>query len=270
MNFNKKISLALGFLIISIALVLYSPKNVMGTADVIDVTDNTATTTVLGLNKIDLVTFFLMNNHFIEGLNLYDRFNGDVASATTSDAMPTLVEGGTIERNYLSFDGIDDTLSIPYDADKEASPPITIIARVKRQNVIEQFPIMNTRSGSGGFGFSIAVTDKIKITYFGVGNANSTLTITDTDWHCIAIVDSGLAANNVQFWIDNVDAGTDTLAAPGNSGKERYMSVSLLTNGVINEYFPGNIAWYARYNKVMNQNEIDAVCKAANGFNFVN
>ncbi len=173
---------------------------------------------------------------------------------------PTVIPGKTGQA--LSFDGVDDYVSIPHAASLAGARPMTTTAWVKRDASGENDYIFKKRGDTNdGWAMVINSSNQISVVFFGIATKNSTDTITDTNWHHVAV--SIDASGIPTFYIDGISAGTASAFAssPTSTSSNVYIGAELDSAGAITGYNDAVIDEARIYNTDLSAAQIQSIYK---------
>ena len=198
------------------------------------------------------------------GTTWFDRSGNDNNGTLTNG--PTF-DGGNL--GSISFDGVDDYISIPYSATMDFSLAQTIIMWMKPgtgSNSTRRNPYNQAYGGSGtithepaaNFNYFFGTHGGNNTPYVGIG---SSFTVNPNELAFIAVTRS--QPLNICRWYKN-GARTVNTSAGGYAATNNGSSAILLANGYTNEFI-GNIYYVLVYNRFFTDEEILQTYNATKG-----
>jgi len=198
-----------------------------------------------------LVSMWLPITNRIGGGTLYDivgQNNG------------TLTNGPTWRGNLLSFDGIDDYVSIPY---APTAYPVSYVAWFRTSNGSATFRCIFSSANSGDTANQIAlsITDAQNIRWNARYNGTDTFidsatAVNDGVWHCAAGVSR--AANDHELFVDGISRNTSTTNIGGFPILNR-SSIGSLNRSSNIQFYAGLVRSTGIYNRALSATEFMAV-----------
>lgn len=189
----------------------------------------------------------------------------------------TLTNGPTFNSGnggYIDFDGTNDRIDIGYAPENEST--ISICSWFKTTRTVREV-LIGTYSGydatnSNAFSVDLnrgsAINEQDSVFYFariGVGSSNSQFSyatntsISDGEWHFLAVTHN-LATGTVTINVDNTNYSvTDTQSSTSGPWGSFEFDPKIGANnsqGTINNFVDGQIAYLFIYNKILTSTEI--------------
>jgi hypothetical protein len=198
-------------------------------------------------------------------LNFDDNVNDESGYGNNGVLSGAAYTAGKIN-NGLSFDGVDDYVSIADAPSLDLTKVFTIMAWIKADSYGEA-NLGRIIDKVGAYTFFLSATDKNLSMVFYVSaavhqffsTANSLLI--DGKWHHVAVTfDNSLASANVKFFIDGVAKGTanDTSTIDTNAN-----SLYVGNRSALDRTFDGIIDEVYIYDRALSQSEIEAIMNGA-------
>jgi hypothetical protein len=191
----------------------------------------------------------------MRGTSAYDRSGAGNTGTLTNG--PAITEGKIGQG--LSFDGVNDYVTISHTSSLEAQFPMTVTAWVKRDQMNEQDTVFMKRGGTNdGWAFLVSSSNEVQLTFFSVADRTSTATITDTNWHHVAATVS--VGGSITFYIDGVPGSGGSFAAPPTGTSVNLLiGASADTGGAITAYADLLVDEARYYNRALTDAEIKSL-----------
>ena len=161
-----------------------------------------------------------------------------------------------VSSNALSFDGVDDHMTIPDSPTLRLAGSLTVALWVKRTGTGGIIVIKESTGGSGDYWINNPGDGTLWCSsYGGWGAANTGVSLPVGQWHHIALT---LAPNDLKCYVDGVLKATDT-DTQGADGFGAATPIYLGRNIPGTSFFPGSIDDVRIYNRVLDGGEINVV-----------
>ena len=202
----------------------------------------------------------------IHGTTLADSSGyGNTGTLSTGDGALEKSVAGKLGRG-LSFDGVDDYVSVADDSVLDVAGNTTISFWFKRSTIFGTIQYLIGKGGNNEYSpYSIGFGTDNKLNFLQTSSAgtgwatlilNAGSAVIDTNWHFVVVRNNGIVA---EIYLDNVLIGTDATPAITLWNNSAVVSIGCETrpsNGVAGRFFNGLIDDPRIYSRALSATEI--------------
>jgi hypothetical protein len=161
----------------------------------------------------------------------------------------------------MTFDGVDDYVSVPNSSSLQVADTFTICAWIKASSLSGRFGIFSTRATnpSGAWQFEVgtgnAGTNRITLTGLNTYIADSVdNAIATNSWYHICVVKTNNATQGAVFYVNGQVVNNNSTAAYTISNNTDEKRIGIGTGSA--QYFSGSIAQVLVYNRALSSSDI--------------